>query len=97
MAAAGDDAGRAILTRAAQCMGRVCGWLSDLFAPEVIIIGSLATYLPAWWLDAVRGEWESETLPGHRAHARICASGLQDRLQDLSAVAACVLAEQKRG
>lgn len=95
LAANGDEAARAILLRSAKCMGRVCGWLSDLFAPEVIIVGSLATYLPAWWLEAVREEWKSETLPGHQAHARICASGLQDRLQDLSSVAACVFAAQE--
>ena len=94
LAAAGNDEARAVLLRSARCLGRVCAWLSDLFAPEVIIIGSLATYLPSWWLEALREEWGSETLPRHRAFATIRASVLQDRLQDLSAVASCVFAKR---
>jgi len=94
LSGSGDVVAREVLTNGARCMGRVCSWLSDLFAPEVIVIGSLATYLPAWWLDAVREEWKAETLPAHQAHACISASGLRDRLQDLSAVAACVFAGQ---
>lgn len=92
LAAGGDEAAREVLARSARCFGRVCSWFSDLFAPQVIIIGSLATYLPSWWLDTIRAEWEGETLPGHRAGSVISASALPDRLQDLSSVAACVLA-----
>lgn len=94
LAANGDSAAREVLARSARCFGRVCAWLSDLIAPQVIIIGSLATYLPSWWLEAIRAEWMEETLPRHRDSATISASALQDRLQDLSSVAACVLADR---
>lgn len=93
LASEGDTAAKEVLTRSAQCLGRVCAWLSDLFAPRVIIIGSLATYLPAWWLESLREEWWRETLPRHFESAVICRSALGDRLQDLSSVAACVFAE----
>ncbi len=96
LASDGDSTAYAVLLKSARCMGRICAWLTDLFAPRIIIIGSLAIYLPRWWLEAVCEEWKLETLPGHRAAARICASGLQDRLQDLSSVAACVFAERSR-
>lgn len=94
LAAEGESPAREVLERSARCFGRVCAWLSDLFAPQVIIIGSLATYLPPWWLDAIRAEWIEEALPRHRDQAAIQASALQDRLQDLSSIAACVLADR---
>lgn len=94
LAVGGESAAREVLERSARCFGRVCAWLSDLFAPQVIIIGSLATYLPPWWLDLIRAEWSAETLPRHRESAVITASALQERLQDLSSVAACVLEER---
>jgi glucokinase len=92
LTAGGNASAREVLDRSARCLGRVCAWLTDLFAPQVIIIGSLATYLPSWWLDAIRAEWEKEALPRHRESAVITASALQNRLQDLSSVAACVFA-----
>lgn len=88
----GDVDAREVLLKSARCFGRVCAFLSDLFSPQVIIIGSLATYLPSWWLESVREEWRRESLPRHRESAVICASALRGRLQDLSSVAACVLA-----
>jgi len=88
----GDILARQVLRRSAWGMGRVCALFSDLFAPEVIIIGSLAAYLPAWWLDAVREEWKGGILSRH-GRAKILPADLGERLQDLSSVAACVFAE----
>lgn len=89
LAAEGDSRAREVLLESARRMGQVCALFSDLFAPQSIVIGSLANYLPAWWLDAVREAWRAEVLPRH-ADAEIRSSALPDRLQDLSPVAACI-------
>ncbi|CAN5383635.1 hypothetical protein BH09VER1_BH09VER1_07190 [soil metagenome] len=78
-----------VLLVSARRMGQVCAFFSDLFAPQSIVIGSLANYLPAWWMEAVREAWRAETLPRH-ARAEIRSSALPNRLQDLSPVAACI-------
>lgn len=85
----GCAASRAVLMQSAQWTGRVCAMLADLFSPEVTIIGSLARYLPPWWLEAVRGETKKEALPMNTSHGRIVSAGLGERLQDLSAIAPC--------
>lgn len=97
LAAAGDVCAERVLRKSADAMGRVCALLSDLFAPELLIIGSLAMYLPDWWLDTVTDQWARETLARHRQSATVCGSRLRERLQDLSAVAPCVFAERNRG
>lgn len=89
-AAKGEWKAKEILLKSSRMMGRVCALLSDLFSPEIIIIGSLAAYLPDWWLDAVRKEWEWEALHRHRKHAQLTGSSLGKNLQDLSAVASCI-------
>lgn len=78
------------LRQSARGMGQVCAWLSDLFCLEKILIGSLARYLPGWWLDAVRQEFCREILPGRGTGATIQPAALGDRLQDLSALAPCL-------
>ena len=92
-AQAGDPQSREVLEMAGRLTGRVCAMLGDLFSPEVIIIGSLARYLPGWWLEEVRGEFAREVLPHNGSNSRIIASVLGDKLQDLSCIAAYVFAE----
>ncbi len=91
----GCAAARDVLMKSAQWTGRVCAMLADLFSPEVIIIGSLARYLPPWWLEAIREETLKEALPLNSAHGRIVPSGLGERLQDLSAIAPCLFTSLK--
>ena len=74
-------------------MGRVCAMLTDLFSMEAIIIGSLARYLPEWWMEKIREEFTGEVLAQNGAHTKIIPSGLGDRLQDLSTIAPCVFPE----
>jgi len=92
-AQAGDAAAREVLLTAGRSTGRVCAMLGDLFSPEVIIVGSLARYLPDWWLQEVREEFAREVLPQNGAHTQIIASVLGDKLQDLSCIAPCVFKE----
>jgi len=91
----GCTSAREVLMKSARWTGRVCAMLADLFSPEVIIIGSLARYLPPWWLEAIREEALKEALPQNSVHGRIIPSGLGERLQDLSAMAPCYFASLK--
>jgi len=90
LAVEGEAKAKAVLLKSARMMGRVCALLSDLFSTQIIIIGSMAAYFPAWWMDAVRGEWMAESLERQRQNTQVCGSSLGEKLQDLSAVAACV-------
>lgn len=81
---------REVLAISAKWMGRVCALLGDIFALEVIIVGSLARYFPDWWLEKVHDEFIAEVLPVNGAHTKIIPSVLGDNLQDLSAIAPCV-------
>ncbi|MFA7344337.1 MAG: ROK family protein [Terrimicrobiaceae bacterium] len=88
----GNDLAKNVLLASARGMGRTCALLGDLFSPQVILIGSLARYLPDFWMDRVREEFVREVLPQNGARTRILPSELGDRLQDLSAIAPCVFA-----
>lgn len=92
-AVGGDERARNVLLCSARGMGRTCAMLGDLFSPQVILIGSLARYLPDFWMDRVREEFLREVLPRNGTHTRIIPSELEDRLQDLSAIAPCAFAK----
>lgn len=79
-----------VLEHSARRTGQVCSILADLFAPQVIVLGSLARYFGPWWVRIVRQEFKRESLPINAAHARIVQARLGKRLQDLSAIAPCV-------
>lgn len=89
-AAQGESNAKAVLLKSARMMGRVCALLSDLFSSQIIIIGSLAAYLPDWWMDGVREEWEKESLGWQRTKAQVRGASLGKNLQALSAVASCI-------
>lgn len=87
---AGSVAARKVLSSAARWTGRVCALLADLFSPQVIIAGSLARYLPDWWLEEIRAEMVREALPRNGSQTRVVAPGLGDAVQDLSALGPCL-------
>jgi len=91
LAGEGDEAAGAVLREAAVRTGQLCAMLADLFSPQVIVLGSLARYLPAWWAEAIREEFTREALAANSRHTRIVPAGLGERLQDLSAIAPCVV------
>ena len=90
LAEAGDEQGRAVLVEAARRTGQLCSLLADLIAPQVIVLGSLGRYLPAWWRQEIDRAFREEALAVNSRHTRIVPAGLADRLQDLSAIAPCV-------
>lgn len=84
---AGDGDARSILDESARRTGQLCALLTDIFSPQVIVLGSLARYLPPWWLAGIERAFHDEALAANAAHARIVPAALAERLQDLSAIA----------
>lgn len=71
----------------ADAVGAACALLADLLVLDVIVLGSLATYLGEPWLERVRGRFARETLPEHAAACKLRAPSLSN-VQDLSGLAA---------
>ena len=77
--------GRDPLTYHAASLALVVFW-SPL---DVIVLGSLATYLGEPWIARVRTTFAREALPDHAASCTLRAPSL-DAIQDLSGLAAAV-------
>ncbi len=90
LAASGSEHARAVLTESGRRTGQACALLADLFSPQVIVLGSLARYLPDFWLSEVRSEFRKEALERNSRGTRIVPAELGDRLQPLSAIAPVV-------
>jgi glucokinase len=96
-AESGDADARAVIEASGRRTGQAAALLADLLIPQVIVLGSLARYLPAYWLDALRSEFEREALERNRRNTRIVPAGLRERLQSLSAIAPVVFRAHDRG
>jgi glucokinase len=92
LAQSGDADADEVLAISARAVGDACALLADLLVPEVIVLGSLATYLGQPWITRVRSAFEAEALPSAAGACRIVPSALGRRLQDCSALAAASLA-----
>jgi glucokinase len=88
-AARGDDLARAVIGENAAAVGAACALLADLLVLDVIVLGSLASYLGEPWIARVRETFVREALPHHAAACTVRAASLPD-LQDLSGLAAAV-------
>ncbi len=88
-AARGDPAARAAIDDNAQAVGTACALLADVLVLDVIVLGSLATYLGEPWLQRVRTTFAREALPDRIASCTLRASSLE-HLQDLSGLAAAL-------
>lgn len=85
-----DRQARAVLAESARRTGQLCALLTDIFSPQVILLGSLARYFGAGWVGAIRKEFRREALTLNAARTVIAPARLGRRLQDLSAIAPCV-------
>ncbi len=88
-AARRDAVARAALDDNAEAVGAACALLADLLVLDVVVLGSLATYLGEPWIARVREAFAREALPGHAASCRLRAPSLSD-VQDLSGLAAAL-------
>jgi glucokinase len=91
-----DDAGE-VLLESARRTGQLCAILSDLFALQVIVLGSLALYFGEAWLEDVRSGFREEALESNALDTRVVPSALAGRLQDLSAIAPVVFRNSDAG
>jgi glucokinase len=88
-AARGDPIARTALDDNAAAAGAACALLADVLVLDVIVLGSLATYLGEPWIARVRTTFEREALPDHATSCTVRAPSL-DAIQDLSGLAAAV-------
>ena len=88
-AADGDSVARAAIGDNADAVGAACALLADLLVLDVIVLGSLATYLGPPWIARVRATFAREALPHNVASCTLRATSL-DNLQDLSSLAAAL-------
>ncbi len=86
-AARGDQVAQAAIADNVQAVGAACALLADVLVLDVIVLGSLATYLGDVWLERVRAAFAREALPDRVTSCELRASSV-DHLQDLSGVAA---------
>jgi glucokinase len=87
----GDEAAVAVVNESATRVGQLCVTLATLFAPHIIVLGSLARYLEPLWTEHIREVFATTSLPINSRHTKIIPSELGDRLQDLSAIAPVVM------
>ena len=88
-AARGDAVAQAALDDNAAAVGAACALLADLLVLDVIVLGSLATYLGEPWIARVRAKFTREALPDHATSCTLRAPSLE-AVQDLSGLAAAL-------
>ncbi|MEA2719226.1 MAG: glucokinase [Candidatus Eremiobacteraeota bacterium] len=85
----GDTVAQAAIRDNADAVGAACALLADLLVLDVIVLGSLATYLGEPWIARVRETFTREALPHHAASCTLRAPSLPN-VQDLSGLAAAL-------
>lgn len=90
LAARGDVDAQDVIRMNASAVGEIAAILADAVGLDCILLGSLAFYLGAPWLDEVRRSFEAHALPAIANECRIEPAGLGRRLQDCSALAAAL-------
>ncbi|MDB5072294.1 MAG: glk [Candidatus Eremiobacteraeota bacterium] len=88
-AARGDAVAQAAIRDNADAVGAACALLADLLVLDVIVLGSLATYLGAPWIARVHDTFAREALPYHAGSCTLRAPSLPN-VQDLSGLAAAL-------
>ncbi len=96
-AKAGDEAAIKVVRESATRIGQLCVTLAALFAPQVIVLGSLARYLEPLWTEHIQRVFAETSLPINSRHTQIIPSELANRLQDLSAIAPVVMKQRLFG
>lgn len=90
LAAGGDADAQEILRLNADAVGDACALLADLLYTDLILLGSLATYLGEGWLTRVREQFARAAYPRAAGLCRIIPATLGERLQDCSSFVAAI-------
>jgi len=88
-AARGDAVAQRAIDENADAVGAACALLCDLLVLDVIVLGSLASYLGEPWIARVRAAFAREALPHHAAACTVRAPSLPN-VQDVSGLAAAL-------
>lgn len=88
----GNEAARAVVLESAHYLGKGLALLVDLLAPDLIILGSLASRLGTHYVEAAKQAMQQETLPSH-ADCAIVPAALGDRIGDVAAISAVLYRE----
>jgi len=94
LAVNGDADAQEIVAISASAVGETAALLADALGLDCILLGSLAFYLGARWLDQVRHSFEVNALPFVSRGCRIEPASLGRRLQDCSALAAALSGDE---
>lgn len=86
LSSTGDGDAREVLSESASKLGQALALIADFLNPELIVLGSLASRLPASYVDQAIEVMREETLPGNFDACRVVGSQLGERLQDLAAL-----------
>jgi len=86
--AQGDEDAHSVLGESSRRMGQTLAMLADILNPQIIVLGSLASRLPSWYLETARQVLQQEALPANSESCDVVCSGLGDRLQDLASLVA---------
>ena len=92
LAQSGDADARQTLEIQAEAVGEAVAVAADLFGIDVAVLGSAAQYLGESWVEKVRARAQASA--GAWNKFAVTASTLGARLQDLSALAAALMAGQ---
>jgi glucokinase len=90
LARQGDADAKQVIAMNATAVGSACSLLADLLAPQMIVLGSLASYLGESWITQVRTAFAEQSLSRFVDACQIVPAGLGSRLQDCSALAAAM-------
>lgn len=94
LAAAGDADAAAVVAETGERLGRGLAVLVDLLNPEVIVIGSLAVRFGDRLLEPARKALRREALPAAAEACRVVPAELGERLGDVAALCAAIMACQ---
>jgi glucokinase len=91
LARGGDSEAAAVMRINAQAVAHACTILAEVFAVEMIVLGSSARHFGPAWVEQVRELFLAELLPLWHPYCRIVPAALGATLQDQSPLAAAVL------
>jgi len=89
-ASRGDPVAQRAIEANADAAGAACALLADVLVLDVIVLGSLASYLGEAWIARVRETFAREALPHHAAACTVRGASLEN-VQDLSGLAAALV------
>ena len=90
----GSEEARAVILESAYYLGKGLAFLVDLLAPEMVILGSLASRLGQAYIEAAKHAMQEEILPTHVSCA-VLGAELGDDIGDVAAISTVLYRERQ--